>query len=63
MIMEEKIIRIEKELKAMYVEGELQQLLHSDTLDIELLKFIAVIKDYFIQQQQKEIITKRDFDI
>jgi hypothetical protein len=59
---QDKVKNIESEIRAMYENGELQELLRSD-LDVDMLKFLATIKDFYIQQQQKEIIARKDFKI
>jgi hypothetical protein len=60
---QEKVKNIEQEFRRMYEKGELQQLLQSDDLDVDMLKCLATIKDFYIQQQQKEIISQKDFKI
>lgn len=60
---QERVKNIEQEFRQMYEKGELQKLLQGDNLDVSMLKFLATIKDFYIQEQQKEIISKKDFYI
>lgn len=60
---QEKVKNIEQEFREMYEKGELQTLLQSKALDVNTLKFLATIKDFYIQEQQKKIISKKDFYI
>jgi len=57
----DEVRRIKEELGSLYKEGELQQLLKSDDVDLDTLKFLAIVKDFYIQQDQKEIISTEKF--
>lgn len=62
MTAEEKIEQIKRELQAMYDDGEVISLLRED-LDKDTLRFIAKVKDFYLQQEQKKIIAREDFVI
>jgi hypothetical protein len=60
---EQKILEMKAMFGDMWKKGEVQDLLQAADMDIDTLKFITMVKDFYLQKDQKEIIARDYFVI